>query len=720
MRHGSTRSHDSGARLLDRVGIRSVQAKVTLLAVAPLALVVAAAVPLVLLQVSTVSAADAVADNAARAQKVGALAGQLQRESVLTAAYVADPSATDAAFVRQQRAVDVAVREVPGDVRVGTLAKLRQNALGRKVSLADVASGYDAVSVGVIDALGLTTSDKTRPLDALLRANEQRAARATALIASTGADRASQRAAVYTEQFAQLAGAAEAAKVTAVEAGPAGQQLDRLAAAPGQGAQFGSDVVSAAQQLADQRGMVQDRLMRAVADDTAAQATVATRTALLLGGGAIVLFGLITALSVLTARSVSRPLRTLATQARSTADLSRAEFARVGEGEPDAPRRAGVQLLAGAAKRTQNLVGGQRTVVDELTRAADDPVLLAGLRRLDHAALRLRRTADGLLVVSGSRDESRVGGPIELATALRSAAAEIEDEARVQLGEPAEVLLAPSLGIDLVLLFAELLENAAAFSPPESEIEVATGFGPGGELQVTIADHGIGLPEDRLAAENRRLAEPAGEPSGSQLGLAVVARLARRHSLGVELAPGPDGGVIAQVTVPQALFTRDVDFRHEPEPVGLFEPGQVPDPRPLLLPAPAIAALSTPTPAGFGWFADPEPAWPETEPDEDLPVAGTLDVPAEESIMDTVDTADPSPTQRFTPVAPETRDGVVRRVPGAQLAPALRLPQIVRTPLPRRGLRDPAAERATFDAFSDGVAKAQQATAARQADQGGS
>ncbi|WP_409184422.1 ATP-binding protein [Amycolatopsis sp. VS8301801F10] len=775
MRDGSARSPESAARLLDRLGIRTVQARVTVLVVAPLILAAAAAVPLVLTQVTAASKAATTSDTAARARQVGSLVGQLQREGLLTAAFVADPSATNTALVRQQQMVDGTAHGVadslvgPG----GELSKLRQNALNRQISVADVASGYDSISGGLIDALGLATSDDAgvRALDALLRADEQRAARATALIASAGADRAGQRAAVYEEEFDRLAGKQDAAQVSAMETGATAQQLDRLAAAPRQDRQFVSDVVTAGTQLAEQRGAVEARIAGAIADTASAKASSATRTAYLVGGAAIVLFGLIAALSVLAARSVVRPLRRLSGQARSTADLAGPELVQAAEPASGPPqpllpaleagtggelaeladtfnrlrgtaveavteqanaRRAALQLLVGAAKRTQNLVAGQRTTVEELTRGTDDPVLLAGLRRVGHAALRLRRTADDLLVVTGNRDETRVGGPIELATALRSAAAEIDDESRIRIGEPAEALLAPSLGIDLVLLFAELLENAAAFSPPESLVEISTEFQPSGDLLVRIADHGVGLSPERLAQENHRLAEPVDAASGQQLGLAVVGRLARRHSLRVQLESTSDGGVTAMVSVPQALFTRDVDFRRGP---GLFEPGQVPDPRPVLLPAPAIAALSTPTPPGFRWFADqPEPEadeakpeedpeWPEAEP-EFASLTGTLELPdepeePEPSTKDTEGAADPSPTHQFTVVPPESRDGVFRRVPGAQLAPGLKLPQLVRTPLPRRELRDPAAERATFDSFSDGVAKAQQVTA-RQADQGGS
>ena len=70
--------------------------------------------------------------------------------------------------------------------------------------------------------------------------------------------------------------------------------------------------------------------------------------------------------------------------------------------------------------------------------------------------------------------------------------------------------------------------------------------------------------------------------------------------------------------------------------------------------------------------------------------------------------ARPPDSQPIT-LAPQTRDGMVRRVPGAQLAPGLRK-QPATKPFARatgnRPQRDPAAERAAFDAFADGLAKA--------------
>jgi hypothetical protein len=75
--------------------------------------------------------------------------------------------------------------------------------------------------------------------------------------------------------------------------------------------------------------------------------------------------------------------------------------------------------------------------------------------------------------------------------------------------------------------------------------------------------------------------------------------------------------------------------------------------------------------------------------------------------------APPVATAPITAAA-QSRDGLIRRVPGAQLAPGLRQ-QTAGRPIARavanRTRRDPAAERAAFDAFAAGLAKAEDVTA---------
>ncbi|MEU4671289.1 nitrate- and nitrite sensing domain-containing protein [Amycolatopsis sp. NPDC023774] len=695
--------------------------------------------------------------------------------------------------------------------RVGSLGDERQNTLHRSISAERIARTYDTVVSALIDALQLvprTAADaegarQLSALEALLRADEEESLRVTALVVAAQSrsagqsllDEATQRGQVHADRFTQLAGHDQAALLADVDSGEPVHRVDQLATQlpePNAGPEpYVHDVVAAGGQQAAERRTAQDRVTGEINVAAGDRAAAATRLAWLVGGGAGVLFGLVAFLALAVRRSIADPLRRLTSAATSVADLADAELVRVGDTEADddlAPRLATIDvasddelgelatafnrvqttaaalverqtltrrntslMFANVAKRTQNLVGRQLALVDELERHEQDSRALAGLFRLDHLSARLRRTADNLLVISGTHDENPIAGPIQLSTAVRAALAEIEDFPRVRLGELPDVRLTSSLGADLVRLFAELLENATSFSAPTTSVEVETEFLESGDLVVAIVDHGIGMAAETLAQENRRLLERERlelAPT-SVLGLFVAGRLARRHSLGVELASTPDtGGVTARVTVPAGQFDRmaapveDPPVETEPaaEAVGLFD-ARVPEP----LPAPAIAVLETAS-LGFTWFRDPEPEpeWPDTEPDEPPTPAFTLDgddlatslsadppVPAQQTVETAVARAKELAaklertksavhgltTQRFAPLDQK----LTRRVPGAQLAPGLKAQQTIRTPLRavRRGLRDPAAERAVFDSYSDGVAKADASRATATANAGG-
>jgi signal transduction histidine kinase len=760
--------------------------------------------------------------------------------------------------------------------RVSALREERQNTLHRSISVERVARTYYSVVSAVIDALRLvprTTDDadgvrQLTALEALLRADEEESLRVTALVVAAQSpqagrslvDETTQRAEVHTERFTQLAGAAQATVFSHVDSGAAAHRVDQLATQlpqSGPADAYVRDVLTAGQQQADERRAAQEEVTGEITDAAAGRAAAGTRLAWLVGAGAAVLFGLVAFLAIAVSRSIADPLRRLTSAATSVADLAEAELVRVGDTEvPDElrPRLATIDvasddelgelatafnrvqttaaalverqtltrrntslMFANVAKRMQNLVGRQLALVDELERHEEDRRVLAGLYRLDHLSARLRRTADNLLVVSGISDDNALAGPIQLTTAVRAALAEIEDFPCVRLGELPAVQLAPALGTDLVRLFAELLENATSFSPPTTTVEVETQFVGDGDLVVSIVDHGIGMAAESLARENRRLVErerPELAPT-SVLGLFVAGRLARRHSLRVELTTTADtGGITARVTVPRTLFHRTevlptqvlptaFDGADEPAPLdpapvaeaaGLFDPDRQPEPLPEPLPgslpeplreplpAPAIAALTVAA-GDFTWFRDPEPEWPVAEPEElfsgrldgdDLATELSADPPQETPVLPVEparetepeiaaelvaeivaeparqavpgqQAVEPAPARRKQtvpeqqsvdivvarakelaarlgrdkPEVPTQQFTPVRRVPGAQLAPGLRAQQTIRLPvaaLARRGLRDPAAERAVFDSYSDGVAKA---GAVASVDQGG-
>ncbi len=176
-------------------------------------------------------------------------------------------------------------------------------------------------------------------------------------------------------------------------------------------------------------------------------------------------------------------------------------------------RRNVAVMFANIARRTQSLVGRQLSMVDELERSERNPELLQRLYRLDHVATRLRRSADSLLVVSGTVDQEMSGAPTPLVDVIRSSLAEIEGFRSVQLGEICTVTVSAGLVGDLRLLLAELLENATNFSPPGNPVEVSATLDD--ECRIDIVDHGLGMSPTRLAEENQRLRRTGAPRRGS-------------------------------------------------------------------------------------------------------------------------------------------------------------------------------------------------------------
>jgi K+-sensing histidine kinase KdpD len=107
-----------------------------------------------------------------------------------------------------------------------------------------------------------------------------------------------------------------------------------------------------------------------------------------------------------------------------------------------------------------------------------------------------------------------------------------------------------------VHLVAELLDNAAAYSPPMAAI-ILTGAPDGDGYRIEVGDRGLGMSDEELAWANRVLAgrpPTADPPAGDRLGLVVAGRLAARHGMAVHLARSPAGGVTATVDLPPALL----------------------------------------------------------------------------------------------------------------------------------------------------------------------
>ncbi|MEV5090904.1 nitrate- and nitrite sensing domain-containing protein [Streptomyces griseoincarnatus] len=214
------------------------------------------------------------------------------------------------------------------------------------------------------------------------------------------------------------------------------------------------------------------------------------------------------------------------------------------------------------ALRTLGLVERQLGVIEGLEEREDDPDRLATLFKLDHFATVMRRHSENLLVLAGTEHGRHTAGPVPLVDVVRAAVSEIERYERVRIAAlPPHAHIAGFAADDLSHLLAELMENATAFSPPDMPVEVSAWLMENGEVMLSVQDEGIGMSEERLERLNTRLSEfdpeaayDAESEEGLGLGLYVVARLAHRHGVRVQLRKQKQGGIAAVVVLPDPLL----------------------------------------------------------------------------------------------------------------------------------------------------------------------
>src|ERR1700722_8734169 len=223
--------------------------------------------------------------------------------------------------------------------------------------------------------------------------------------------------------------------------------------------------------------------------------------------------------------------------------------------------RTGVsRVFLNISMRNQSLLHRQLKMLDSMERRTSDPAALAELFRLDHLTTRMRRHAEGLIILSGSTPGRGWREPVPVVDVLRAAVAEVEDYVRVDVTSESRDLITGNAVNDIIHLVAELVENAAVFSPPNTRIEVrADRVGTG--LVAEIDDRGLGLTAQERDAINRRLASPPefDLASSDQLGLFIVSRLAARHRIMVSLRESAYGGTTAIVRLPFGVIIRDDD-----------------------------------------------------------------------------------------------------------------------------------------------------------------
>ena len=308
-----------------------------------------------------------------------------------------------------------------------------------------------------------------------------------------------------------------------------------------------------------------------------------------------------------SAESPQPPTSSIEEISRIAESFGTVQAAAVSAAVDQARLRKGVnQVFLNISMRNQSLLHRQLGMLDSMERRTSEPGALADLFRLDHLTTRMRRHAEGLIILSGAVPGRGWRDPVPVVDILRAAVAEVEDYVRVDVTSESDDLVAGTAVSDVIHLIAELIENAAAFSPPNTRIEVrAERVGTG--LAAEVEDRGLGLSPDELDDINARLASPADfDPAHSeQLGLFVVSRLAARHAIKVSLRRSVYGGTTAVVLMPFGVVVRQEEASRAAPWDGRPAEG---GPRSLtgrhrLPPSPAVAARS----AGAAGLAGPGP-----------------------------------------------------------------------------------------------------------------
>jgi two-component system, OmpR family, sensor kinase len=284
--------------------------------------------------------------------------------------------------------------------------------------------------------------------------------------------------------------------------------------------------------------------------------------------GLLVVAPLGLAAAVVIARVIARPLRDLGAAAAtvSAGDLTARTPVRGSKEQRmvaqafnemterlEATLGAQQEFVANASHQLRTPLTGIRLRIEVLRRGLADP---ASVRHAD-AALdevdRLTRIVEELLVLSraGQQPDAPAVADLDAAAAdaverWRAAAADAGIELRlVNDAGPCHVRGARA---DVDRAIDVLLENALAYSPPQTTVTVMTHRGT-----LEVLDEGPGLAPDETDAVFERFyrgrASRDGAP-GTGLGLAIVRELAGRWGGDARLVNRPEGGARAEVSLP--------------------------------------------------------------------------------------------------------------------------------------------------------------------------
>ncbi|GAA1512243.1 ATP-binding protein [Streptomyces albidochromogenes] len=327
----------------------------------------------------------------------------------------------------------------------------------------------------------------------------------------------------------------------------------------------------------------------------------------------------------------------------------------VSERRAAAAQAASAKALGRVQARAVSMLADLRDMQDR--HGAD---VFSDLLRLDHSTSQLGLLTDRLAILMGGRASRAWNKPIVMESILRGAVGRIADFRRVRLHSASTVAIAGFAAEGVMHLLAELMDNAANFSPPIDEVHVYVEERSAG-IVVTIEDSGLRMSD---AAMRRAVEAVSGRSTdlaalqGTRLGLAVVGILAAKYGISVNYRPSSRGGTGVVVLLSPQLLAQ----QRGPVPVAGRAPAQ---PRTAQGSGQtATAVLEAPAPAALPASGDrpalpPLPSRAAAEGSDDAAQAATpggLPVRPPGRTMAAADRGRPAPEAADEPPAPPARN----------------------------------------------------------------
>jgi two-component sensor histidine kinase len=216
--------------------------------------------------------------------------------------------------------------------------------------------------------------------------------------------------------------------------------------------------------------------------------------------------------------------------------------------------------LKASMRSIQALANEQQVSISEMQDRHDDPDVLRDLLEVDHTNAQFGRRAQAIAVLCGSWP-GRQRSTSPLVEVVRGATSRIRDYRRIRINGQVDIAVESRAVEPVVLAVAELLDNAARHSQPNTTVEVTIQSVHNGAC-VIIDDAGVGM-DGQAVDRATHLLSGRGEVDVTRLddppqfGFAVIGVLARRYGFNISVdTRSPYGGVRAVAFLPTALLTQ--------------------------------------------------------------------------------------------------------------------------------------------------------------------